>query len=99
MGYYSLWSVCCVILAWFVSVGICGTPRSPMAVPFGRNYVPTWAYDHIKYLNSGYDAQLLLDKYTGQYWVQSKGSYLFGHFSMDIKMVAGDSAGIVTVFY
>ncbi|XP_020973223.1 xyloglucan endotransglucosylase/hydrolase 1-like [Arachis ipaensis] len=65
MGYYSLWSVCCVILAWFVSVGICGTPRSPMAVPFGRNYVPTWAYDHIKYLNSGYDAQLLLDKYTG----------------------------------
>ncbi|XP_057721131.1 probable xyloglucan endotransglucosylase/hydrolase protein B [Arachis stenosperma] len=98
MGYYSLWSVCCVILAWFVSVGICGTPRRPMAVPFGRNYVPTWAYDHIKYLNSGYDAQLLLDKYTGTGF-QSKGSYLFGHFSMDIKMVAGDSAGTVTAFY
>lgn len=30
---------------------------------------------------------------------QSKGSYLFGHFSMRIKMVGGDSAGVVTAFY
>lgn len=30
---------------------------------------------------------------------QSKGSYLFGHFSMHIKLPAGDTAGVVTAFY
>lgn len=39
--------------------------KKPVDVPFGRNYVPTWAYDHIKYFNGGSDIQLTLDKYTG----------------------------------
>ncbi|KAK6160517.1 hypothetical protein DH2020_003898 [Rehmannia glutinosa] len=67
-------------------------------VPFGRNYMPTWAFDHIKYYNGCSEIQLFLDNYTGTGF-QSKGSYLFGHFSMNIKMVAGDSAGTVTAFY
>jgi xyloglucan:xyloglucosyl transferase len=40
-------------------------PRKPMNVPFGKNYVPTWAYDHIRYFNGGNDIQLVLDKSTG----------------------------------
>ena len=39
---------------------------------------------------------LFLFKGTG---FQSKNSYLFGHFSMRMKLVGGDSAGVVTAFY
>ncbi|KAG4396071.1 hypothetical protein GLYMA_19G106700v4 [Glycine max] len=93
----SIWTVC-LILASLASAALCANPRRPVDVQFGRNYVPTWAFDHIKYFNGGSDIQLHLDKYTGTGF-QSKGSYLFGHFSMYIKMVPGDSAGTVTAFY
>ncbi|KAL1204622.1 Xyloglucan endotransglucosylase/hydrolase [Cardamine amara subsp. amara] len=73
-------------------------PRKAIDVPFGRNYVPTWAFDHQKQINGGSELQLILDKYTGTGF-QSKGSYLFGHFSMHIKLPAGDTAGVVTAYY
>mgnify|MGYP001022139401 CR=1 FL=1 len=73
-------------------------PRKPVDVPFQKNYVPTWAQDHIHYIDGGREVQLYLDKSTGTGF-QTRGSYLFGHFSMHMKLVGGDSAGTVTAFY
>lgn len=65
--------------AWALFLGVVlmasgamgAAPRRPVAVPFGRNYVPTWAFDHIKYYNGGSEIQLYLDKYTGEFiWTQ-----------------------------
>lgn len=48
------------------SAAMGAAPRKAVDVPFGRNYVPTWAFDHIKYYNGGSEIQLYLDKYTGK---------------------------------
>ncbi|KAJ0095574.1 hypothetical protein Patl1_15875 [Pistacia atlantica] len=85
-------------ISFMVSATMGAPLRRPVDVPFGRNYARTWASDHIKYFNGGSEIQLLLDKYPGTGF-QSKGSYLFGHFSMQIKLVPGDSAGTFTAFY
>ncbi|KAF5725602.1 hypothetical protein HS088_TW23G00327 [Tripterygium wilfordii] len=93
----SSWILCLCFLS-LISATLSALPNKPVDVPFARNYAPTWAFDHIKYFNGGSEINLMLDKYTGTGF-QSKGSYLFGHFSMHIKMVPGDSAGTVTAFY
>ncbi|KAK6139105.1 hypothetical protein DH2020_027150 [Rehmannia glutinosa] len=97
MASHYIWTLCFGLLM-MLSGAMAAAPKKAVDVPFGRNYMPTWAFDHIKYYNGGSEIQLFLDNYTGTGF-QSKGSYLFGHFSMNIKMVAGDSAGTVTAFY
>ncbi|OVA14872.1 Glycoside hydrolase [Macleaya cordata] len=87
------------LILYVLSESVAGAlPKKPVDVPFQKNYVPTWSSDHIKYFNGGSNVQLVLDKYSGTGF-QSRDSYLFGHFSMRIKMVGGDSAGVVTAFY
>lgn len=58
------------ILSLGLLISVSGTmgaaPRKPVDVPFGRNYVPTWAFDHIKYFNGESEIQLSLDNYTGK---------------------------------
>ncbi|OIT22607.1 PREDICTED: probable xyloglucan endotransglucosylase/hydrolase protein [Nicotiana attenuata] len=87
-----------IVLINLSLLGLCGYPRKPVDVPFWKNYEPSWASHHIKYLNGGSTVDLVLDRSSGAGF-QSKKSYLFGHFSMKLKLVGGDSAGVVTAFY
>lgn len=61
-----LFTICLTFLVMAtVTFGV--PPRKSINVPFGRNYFPTWAFDHIKYLNGGSEVHLVLDKYTGEF--------------------------------
>lgn len=79
MASYQQWTLF-VSLLFMVSATMAAPPRSPVAVPFGRNYMPTWAFDHIKYFNGGNEIQLHLDKYTGEEHKKKNQVHKFEYF-------------------
>ncbi|XP_074370870.1 xyloglucan endotransglucosylase/hydrolase protein 9-like [Apium graveolens] len=63
---------------------------------FTQLFKPNWAPDHI--VTQGENILLTLDNTTGCGF-ESRSKYLFGKASLQLKLIAGDSAGIVTAFY
>lgn len=66
------------------------------ASSFNDSFEISWGT--VNLLNKGQIAQLTLNRSSGSGF-QSKNPYLFGSMSMGIKLVPGDSAGIVTSYY
>ncbi|XP_014491871.1 probable xyloglucan endotransglucosylase/hydrolase protein 8 [Vigna radiata var. radiata] len=65
---------------------------------FEDNFSIMWSEDHFTTSKDGQIWYLSLDKDTGCGF-QTKQRYRFGWFSMKLKLVAGDSAGVVTAYY
>lgn len=68
------------------------------AANFNHDFQITWGDDRAKILNNGELLTLSLDKASGSGF-QSQNEYLFGKIDMQLKLVAGNSAGTVTAYY
>eukprot|EP01018_Ginkgo_biloba_P033408 Gb_07549 [translate_table: standard] len=65
---------------------------------FDTNYQVTWGNALVKFLDNRRTVQLGMDRSSGSGFA-SRSKYLFGYFSTQIKLIPGDSSGIVTAFY
>ncbi|KAF4372500.1 hypothetical protein CsatB_012775 [Cannabis sativa] len=65
---------------------------------FEDNFDIMWSEDHFTTSTDGQIWHLSLDNETGCGF-QTKQKYRFGWFSMKLKLVGGDSAGVVTAYY
>ncbi|PRQ37466.1 putative xyloglucan:xyloglucosyl transferase [Rosa chinensis] len=65
---------------------------------FNQDFQITWGDGRAKILNNGQLLTLTLDKASGSGF-ESKNEYLFGKIDMQLKLVAGNSAGTVTAYY
>ncbi|XP_073004874.1 probable xyloglucan endotransglucosylase/hydrolase protein 8 [Typha latifolia] len=70
----------------------------PSSFSFKDNFDIMWAEDHFRTSPDGQVWYLYLDKKTGCGF-QTRQRYRFGWFSMKLKLVGGDSAGVVTAYY
>ncbi|KAH6816257.1 xyloglucan endotransglucosylase/hydrolase 16 [Perilla frutescens var. frutescens] len=86
------------LLLLLILVGIVSTCRVANAGNFHQDFDLTWGRSRPKIFGGGQLLSLSLDKTSGSGF-QSKREYLFGRIDMQLKLVAGNSAGTVTAYY
>jgi hypothetical protein len=90
----SLWRL---VAALAVAVAVAAT-RAAADRSFHRDFDAVWGRRNARFLEQGRVVELSLDERTGSR-LESKDRYLFGRFDIDIRLVAGESAGTITSFY
>eukprot|EP01018_Ginkgo_biloba_P033412 Gb_34156 [translate_table: standard] len=71
---------------------------------FDFNYYVAWGNSLVKFLDNRSTVQLVMDRSSGMFVIAGSGfaskyNYLFGYFSLQMKLIPGDSSGVVTAFY
>ncbi|PRQ28520.1 putative xyloglucan:xyloglucosyl transferase [Rosa chinensis] len=88
-----------VYIAVSMAAAYCSSSVSAApSTSFEDNFNIMWSEDHFKTSADGEIWYLSLDNNTGCGF-QTKQMYRFGWFSMKLKLVGGDSAGVVTAYY
>ncbi|KAK4483359.1 hypothetical protein RD792_010545 [Penstemon davidsonii] len=85
-----------LFVALVVLVNTCRVAKA--AGNFYHDFDLTWGENRAKIFREGQLLSLSLDKTSGSGF-QSKKEYLFGRIDMQLKLVAGNSAGTVTAYY
>ena len=80
------------------SVVIISSSMVISAIDLNQDFRITWGDGRAKIVNNGELLTLSLDKASGSGF-ESKNEYLYGQIDMQLKLVAGNSAGTVTAYY
>ncbi|XP_050292675.1 xyloglucan endotransglucosylase/hydrolase 2-like [Quercus robur] len=88
---FSMFVLVCLVVISSLSVATC-------AGNFYQDFDIKWGGSRAKIFKAGQLLSLSLDPVSGSGF-QSKKEYLFGRIDMQLKLVAGNSAGTVTAYY
>jgi xyloglucan:xyloglucosyl transferase len=91
-------AVCLLLVCCWTGIMQIANALGPAPGNFADYYEAQWGEQHIQSVNNGAQVNLILDQTSGAGF-NSKKNYIYGYFSIKMKLIPGFSAGTVTAFF